>query len=269
LHAELDAARLKLAEVEHREWSLTFKNEDLKKDLESMHTVHDAVVKEKAEVQKIERVKLQRFQDSVRKRLAELQCNIEVSMATLDGRSAEYPTGASLSDFLKWFRAEVAAMPTAFAECNENITCYALIGVFQMLVGERCEHLLELKKPALSCDASVLQDFPAKTGRIAKRLVKIWWTKHGLLYCMQKIEEENRLSSGTLSIGVDLCMSLPNYLFLTSPKLMKILEAVTATRVSRLSVMARKQRFLCEGPPLLGRLGITPRRRQTCQRRLL
>jgi hypothetical protein len=51
-------------------------------------------------------------------------------------------------------------MPTAFVECNENITCYALIGVFQMLVEEGCEHLWELKRLALSCDASVLWDFP-------------------------------------------------------------------------------------------------------------
>jgi hypothetical protein len=64
-----------------------------------------------------------------------------------------------------------------------------------MLVGEGCEHLLELKKPALSY-ASVLQHFPAETGRIAKKLVKNCWTKHGLPYCMQKIEEENRVSSG-------------------------------------------------------------------------
>jgi hypothetical protein len=156
LHAELDAAQSKLAEVEHRERALTSENEDLKKDLESMRNAHDAVVKEKAEVQKTERVKLQRFQDSVHKRLAELRCNIEASVAMLSGRSAEYPTSASLSDFLKWFRAEVVAMPTAFAECNENITCYAFIGVFLMLVGEGCEHLLELKKLALSCDASVL-----------------------------------------------------------------------------------------------------------------
>jgi hypothetical protein len=43
-------------------------------------------------------------------------------------------------------------MPTAFAECNENITCYALVGVFQMLAGEGCEHVLELKNLALSYD---------------------------------------------------------------------------------------------------------------------
>jgi hypothetical protein len=76
-------------------------------------------------------------------------------------------------------------MPTAFSECNENVTCYALIGVFLMLVGEGCEHLSELKKLALSYDALVLRDFPVETGRTAKKLVKNWWTKHGLPYCMR------------------------------------------------------------------------------------
>jgi hypothetical protein len=49
---ELDTARSKLTEVEHHEWALTSKYEDLKKDLESKRTAHDAVVKEKGEVQK-------------------------------------------------------------------------------------------------------------------------------------------------------------------------------------------------------------------------
>jgi hypothetical protein len=86
------------------------------------------------------------------------------------------PARASLSDFLKWFQVEVAAMAIAFAECNENITCYALIGIFQMLAGEGCGHLPKLKKLAVSCDASLLQDFPAEADRIAKKLVKNWWT---------------------------------------------------------------------------------------------
>jgi hypothetical protein len=50
---------------------------------------------------------------------------------------------------------------------------------------------LELKKLALSSDASLLDDLPEDLGWIAKRLMKNWWTKHGLPYCMQKIEEEN------------------------------------------------------------------------------
>jgi hypothetical protein len=87
-------------------------------------------------------------------------------------------------------------MPTDFMECNENITCYALVDVFQMLPGEGCEHLLELKSLSLSCDASVLQNFTAETGRIVNRLVKNWWTNHDLPYCMEKIEEENQVSFG-------------------------------------------------------------------------
>jgi hypothetical protein len=75
-------------------------------------------------------------------------------------------------------------MPTAFTECNENITCCTIIGVFMMLMGEGCEHLPELKKLAMSCDASLLHDDPGDHSRIAKRLVKNWWTKHGMSYCM-------------------------------------------------------------------------------------
>jgi hypothetical protein len=65
---------------------------------------------------------------------------------------------------------------------------------------------------------------------------------------MQKIKEENRVSSTTLFLGVDKCISLSNCLFFTSPRLMKIPEM----RVLRLPVMACKWKFLCEGPPLLG-----------------
>jgi hypothetical protein len=97
--------------------------------------------------------------------------------------------------------------------------------------------------------------------------VKNWWTKHDLLYCMQKIKEENRVSSATLLLRVDWHVSLSNCLFLTSPKLMRITEVVTATGVSRLPVMARERKFLCEGPPLLGRSRITPRPRRMCRLR--
>jgi hypothetical protein len=156
MRAELDTARSKLMEVEQRERTQNSENEAVKRDLERACTAHSAAVKDKVVVQQIERTKLKQFHDSVRKKLAELRCDTEASVATLGGRSAEFPADASLSDFFKWFQTEITLMPTAFVECNENITCYALIGVFQMFVGEGCEHLPELKKLALSCDASVL-----------------------------------------------------------------------------------------------------------------
>jgi hypothetical protein len=187
LRAELDAARSKLAEVEGREQALTSAYEEVKKDFNDLSTAHDAVLKEKAETD----AKVQRFQDSLRKRLAELQHEMEVWVAALGGRCAEFPTNASVFDFLGWFQAEIAAMPTAFVECNKNITCYALIGVLQMLAREGCEHVLELKKLALSCDASLIQEFPTDVAWTARKLVKHWWTNHGLPYCMKKIEEEN------------------------------------------------------------------------------
>jgi hypothetical protein len=91
-------------------------------------------------------------------------------------------TNATVSTMLDWFLS--GGSGTAFAECNENITYFMLISVFKMLAGVQCEHLPELKKLALSCDASILHDMSDDVGRIAKKLVKNWWTNHGLSYCM-------------------------------------------------------------------------------------
>jgi hypothetical protein len=102
---------------------------------------------------------------------------------------------------------KVRALPTTFPECNKNITGSALVGgVFKMLVVVECEHLLKLKKLALSCDASILQDVPDDIGRIAKKREKNWWTNHGLPYCMQKIEDENRVSFTTMHLDKRRCV---------------------------------------------------------------
>jgi hypothetical protein len=132
LRADLDAAHSKLVEVEGRERALTSAYEEVKKDFNDLSSLHNVVLKEKVETD----VKARQFQDSLRKRLEELQREMEVSVATLGGRCAEFPVDASMSDFLGWFQAEIAAMPTAFMECNKNITCYALIGVFRCLRGK-------------------------------------------------------------------------------------------------------------------------------------
>jgi hypothetical protein len=50
LRVKLNTARLKLMEVEHREWTLTSENEALKRDLESAGTTLDAMVKDKVVV---------------------------------------------------------------------------------------------------------------------------------------------------------------------------------------------------------------------------
>jgi hypothetical protein len=170
------------------------------KEIWRVRTLREAA-KEKELVQQAEQVMLQQFQDTICKRLAELRRNTEASVATLGWQSSEFPTGASMSDFFSWFQKEIKLMPTAFTECNKNITCYTLVSVFQMLVGEGCEHVPELKELALSYNELVLQDFPTETGWVAKRHVKNWWTKHGLPYYMKQIKEKNRVSSGIYFCG--------------------------------------------------------------------
>jgi hypothetical protein len=90
---------------------------------------------------------------------------------------------------------EVRALPSAFAEANQNITCYVVAGILKMLSGVGCEHLSELRKLAISSDSSILHDIPSGIGKIAGKLVKKWWTEQRLPYCMQRWEEDNQLSS--------------------------------------------------------------------------
>jgi hypothetical protein len=59
LLVELNIARSRLAEVEHREQALTSNYEDLRKDFDDLRTSHDAVVIEKVDLEKTEREKVQ------------------------------------------------------------------------------------------------------------------------------------------------------------------------------------------------------------------
>jgi hypothetical protein len=116
---------------------------------------------------------------------------MEATVAALGGDAWIFPsTNTTVTNFLEWFRIEVQALPITFSECNENISCFTLIGVIKMLAGVECGHLPELKKPVLSCDDSLLHDVRDDVGQI----VKNWWVKHGLSYCMHNIEEEKRVS---------------------------------------------------------------------------
>jgi chromosome segregation ATPase len=185
LRAELAAAHTKVAEVEHCERALSTDYDGLCKDFNDLWTSHAAVVQEKADLEKTERENVQWFWNLLRKKLAELQRDTEESVAAIGGWCEDFPvTNATVSTLFDWFRTEVQALSTAFAECNENISCFTLVGVFKMLAGVECEYLLELKKLALSCDASILHDVPDDIGRIAKKLVRNWWTNHRLPYCM-------------------------------------------------------------------------------------
>jgi chromosome segregation ATPase len=85
LRVELNAAQSRLAEVEHREHALTSDYEGLRRDFDILCTSHDVIVKEKADLEKTKREKAQRLQNLLRKKLAELRVNMEVTVAALGG----------------------------------------------------------------------------------------------------------------------------------------------------------------------------------------
>jgi hypothetical protein len=149
---ELSAAHTKVVEVERHERSLTSNYDGLHRDFNDLQTLHASVVKGKANLERVEREKVQWFCILLRKKLVVLQRYMEESIAMLGGRCMDFPTtNATVSYMLEWFRMEVQSLPTAFTKCNENITCFALIGVFKMLARVECAHLLELRKSTRSC----------------------------------------------------------------------------------------------------------------------
>jgi hypothetical protein len=195
LCAELAAANAKVAEVEQHERSLKSDYSSLCSDFIDLQTVHAALGKEKEDAEKVEREKAQRFYNPLCKKLVGLRNDVEKSVAMLGGQCFEFPaTNATVGTMLDWFWMEVQALPTAFAESIQNITCYAVAGILKMLARVKCGHLSELRKLAMSCDASILHDIPEDLGKIARNLVRNWWTNHGLLYCLRRVEEDNRVS---------------------------------------------------------------------------
>jgi hypothetical protein len=157
LRVELAAADTKVAEVEHHERTLSSDYDGLHKDFDDLRTSHAAIVQEKADLEKMEHEKAQRFWNLLHKKWAELWCNTEESVAALRGRCEDFPaTDATVSSLLDWFWMEVQALPTDFAECNKNITYFMLVGVFKMLAGL----------------SAILHDVPDDLGRIAKKLMR-------------------------------------------------------------------------------------------------
>jgi 3-dehydroquinate synthetase len=64
---------------------LTSDYEGLRRDFDVLRTSHDAIVKEKADMEKTEREKVYQLQNSLRKKLAELRVDMEATVASLGG----------------------------------------------------------------------------------------------------------------------------------------------------------------------------------------
>jgi hypothetical protein len=90
--------------------------------------------------------------------------------------------------------SEVQELPSTFTESNKNIACFIVVGVLKMLAEVACEHLPELWRLVVSSDASLLHEIPKDIGKIVGKVVRRWWTQHGLPYCMQLLKEDNEVS---------------------------------------------------------------------------
>jgi hypothetical protein len=75
----------------------------------------------------------------LRKKLAGLCREMEKSVAMLCRQCFEFPaTNATFGTMLDLFRMKLQAFPTAFAESNQNITCFVVAGILRMLEQVKC-----------------------------------------------------------------------------------------------------------------------------------
>jgi hypothetical protein len=95
LCVELAAAHTKVVEVERRERALTSNYGSLHSDFNDLQSVHAVVVKEKTDLEKMERA--HRFHNLLRKKLAELRRDMEESIAALGGDAWTFPLLMPLS----------------------------------------------------------------------------------------------------------------------------------------------------------------------------
>jgi chromosome segregation ATPase len=101
LRTELNAAQSRLVEVNRRRHALTSDYEGLRRDFDILRTLHDAVVNEKMDLEKIGCEKVQRLQNSLHKKLAELRVDIEATVAALGERCMDFPSANTIvNDFL-------------------------------------------------------------------------------------------------------------------------------------------------------------------------
>jgi hypothetical protein len=87
---------------------------------------------------------------------------------------------STIGGIIEWFDNEIKALPATIVKANKKIVCYAIIGVLRMLYDNGCDHIEGLQTIMGLCDASILQDLPEELTKLMGRLVKKWWTEHGL-----------------------------------------------------------------------------------------
>jgi hypothetical protein len=167
LLAELEQIRVACAEADAAQSSLSLTHGKLEEECTGLHAVVETLGQGKTEVETAHEAESKRFQDyriHHRKKLCELQMNLESVMNEISMRCLPHPRkGSTISEIVEWFDKEVGALLGAIMKANKNFLCYCLGGVIRMMYEHmNCNHLDRLEAIMNSSDASLLDDIPMR-----------------------------------------------------------------------------------------------------------
>jgi hypothetical protein len=119
-------------------------------------------------------------------KLRELRINLEKAMNEIGERCLPHPgKGSAIGEIVELFDKEIQALSGVITKANKNFLCYCLSRVLRMLYENvDCDHLDGLEAIMNSYDASLLNDIPDEIAKLSGRIVRKWWSSHGLPYVM-------------------------------------------------------------------------------------
>jgi hypothetical protein len=180
LLVELEQAHAALAVADATQNSLSLTQGKLDEECAGLHTVVESLGQEKARAEAAREAECKGFHDYCihhRKKLREVQINLEKEMNEIGGWCLPYPgKGSTIDEIVEWFDKEIWALLGAITKANKNFLCYCLVGVLRMLYENAdCDHLDWLEAIMNSYDASFLNGRPDEMAKLLGCIVVFAW----------------------------------------------------------------------------------------------
>jgi hypothetical protein len=140
------------------------------------------------------------------KKLHNFRFALEKAVNEFGASCLPYPgKGSTISEIIRWFDEEIKVLPTTFVKVNKIFVCYVIVCILWMLYDSDCEHMEGLQSIMASCDASILEDLPPELTKLMGRIVKKWWSEHGLPDGANHLRKEPKVSiSSALGFSSDV-----------------------------------------------------------------
>jgi hypothetical protein len=175
-------------EVEERQSSLRSSYERLGNESEGLHSAAETLKQKKSKAEQTHEAEVvvlrTRFQDyrvHHCQKLHDLRFSLEKAVNEFGASCLPYPGKSStIGEIVGWFDEEIKMLSATIVKANKIFVFYAIIGILQMMYDSGCEHLEWLQSVMAGCDASILEDLPPELAKLTGRIVKRWWTEHGL-----------------------------------------------------------------------------------------